>query len=88
MPNSVMEYMYWKLPVVATDIPGIRELLGSEHTDFLFKVGDAKGFAEKVQWLVSDENRYKKTGFDNHKRVVEEFSLDKILPGWIDAINK
>lgn len=35
LPNSVMEDMYRGLPVVATDIPGLREVVGEGNTKWL-----------------------------------------------------
>lgn len=39
-PNSVIEYMQFGLPVVGTNIPGIRDLVGDVGVRYLFPVGD------------------------------------------------
>ncbi len=87
MPNAVMEYMYWKLPVIGTDIPGIRDLLGESQNECLFKVGDAAGFADKVQWIIADQKRFEGIGNQNHQRITENFAVEKIIPKWLDLIN-
>lgn len=88
MPNSVMEYMFWYLPVVASDIPGIREVLGDEQTNLLFKVGDVHGFVDRIQFVASNPVLSEDIGVRNHHRIVNEFSIENILPVWLDVINK
>ena len=82
MPNSVMEYMYWRLPVVATDIPGIREIVGEDNGDWLFPVGDFVRLASSIEKLGGDSQLRARLGAANRKRIVEEFGADKILPQW------
>jgi len=82
MPNSIMEYMYWRLPVVATDIPGIREIVGEENGDWLFPVGDFVRLAHSIERLARDSQLRSSLGAANRQRIVEEFGADKILPQW------
>ena len=86
MPNAVMEYMFWKLPVVATNISGIRDLLGEHQQDCLFEVGSDRGFAEKVQWLISDKTRLEKLGNENYERIMDKYSIEKIITQWLNLI--
>jgi len=86
-PNCIMEYMYWKLPVVATDIDGTRDLLGDENEDYLFNVGDASGFANKISLITSNEKRFKDVGEKNHIRILNHFSVKRIIPQWVDLID-
>lgn len=51
-PNVVLEAMASGLPIVATAIPGVQELLGDD-AGLLFPVGDAEAFARQVRVLVS-----------------------------------
>lgn len=82
MPNSIMEYMYWRLPVVATDIPGIREIVGEDRAGWLFPVGDFVRLANLIETLGRDPQLRARLGAANRKRIVEEFGAEKILPHW------
>lgn len=86
MPNSVMEYMYWRLPVIATNIPGIRDVVGKEQEFLLFEVGDYLGFSEKVKWIVHNLSKVDSIGESNRKRIIEEYSKEKILPNWFKIL--
>lgn len=82
MPNSVMEYMYAALPVIGSDIPGIRELLGENGDSWLFPVGDAATLAQLVSVLGGDPEARKVLGQTNRSRILRDFSSDKLLPVW------
>ncbi len=52
-PNAILEAMAAELPIAATDIPGVRELVG-EDGGLLFPVGDAQTLARGVETLLAD----------------------------------
>jgi glycosyltransferase involved in cell wall biosynthesis len=54
-PNSVIEYMGYELPVIATDIPAITELLGADYP-YLFKVSDVDDFVSKADKMIRNLN--------------------------------
>lgn len=83
VPNSVMEYMYAGLPVIGTNIPGIKELLGeSVAKKTLFDLQNAEQLASHVVSLGSDQVMRKSIGIENRYRVLHCFSADKIMPIW------
>ena len=87
MPNSIMEYMFWKLPVVATNIPGIKALVGKTGESLLFNVGDANGIAGKIEMLISDSALREISGNNNHNIIVQEYSLQKHIDSWLEILN-
>jgi glycosyltransferase involved in cell wall biosynthesis len=88
MPNSIMEYMHWGLPVVATDIPGIREVVGEENAPWLFKIGDAKQLSALLETLGRDQHLRCRLGAANRKRIAENYAADRILPDWKRLISE
>jgi glycosyltransferase involved in cell wall biosynthesis len=55
LPLTVLEAMSWGVPVVASDIPPHRELLGPGDLGRLFPVGSATGLADAVVATMSEE---------------------------------
>jgi L-malate glycosyltransferase len=55
LPNSILEYMAAGLPVVATDVGGISELVQDGVNGFLVKERTAEAFAAPVIRLLTDE---------------------------------
>jgi glycosyltransferase involved in cell wall biosynthesis len=75
MPNAVLEYMAAGLPVVATDLPGIRLALGEESDHWLAPEGDAEALAERMLELMRDPALRGECGRRNRARAEAEFSV-------------
>lgn len=54
MPNAVLEAMAAGLPIVASDIPGVRELIEPGVRGILVKPGDDAAFAQQIERLLKD----------------------------------
>lgn len=81
-PNAVMEYMYFCLPIVATAIPGVCELLGSHEREGLFPVGDARSLARNVEAFAANPELRLTQGLRNRKRLDETYRAAHVLPVW------
>lgn len=54
-PVAITEAMVNGIPVVATDIPGSRELVQHQRTGLLFPPGDIKSLVDSIESLILDE---------------------------------
>jgi glycosyltransferase involved in cell wall biosynthesis len=81
-PNCIIEYMAVGLPVVATKIPGIQEIIGEENEKYLFNVGDAEGLARLISDLKEAPDLRAKIGLRNRIRITEHFAPERVLPQW------
>lgn len=86
VPNGILEPMACGLPVVATDIEGSREALGSEYP-YLVKSGDTKSFSNKIISLLGNPIESKRIGELNRRRVDKFFSIDKMVDKFELQIN-
>lgn len=55
-PLKMFEYMASKNPIVATNLPSVREVLTNEKTALLAKPGDKKDLAKTIGLLIRDRN--------------------------------
>lgn len=78
LPNSIMEQMAESLPIVGTDIDGIREVVGSDNYGYLASIGDGKDLAKKILLFIFNESQRKRVGKSNAKRIEEHFKLSKM----------
>lgn len=62
MPNAVIEGMAAGLPVVATDIPGIREAVGPDGSRFLAPPGDPEALSAQILRFQRDGTLRKSVG--------------------------
>ncbi len=72
-PNAVLESMAAGLPVVATDIEGIREVVGPTGAQFLAPAGDAESLADVLLRLESDSELRARAGAQNRQRIREHY---------------
>ena len=73
-PNAVLEAMASGLPVVCTDVGGVREFVEQGRGGSLVAPRDAEGFASTLrQWLSSDVRRAEAGEF-NRRVVLQRFS--------------
>jgi glycosyltransferase involved in cell wall biosynthesis len=75
IPVALMEAMASGLPVVATAISGIPELVESGATGFLVPPCDERALADSLQALASDADLRERFGAAGRERVLEEFDI-------------
>jgi glycosyltransferase involved in cell wall biosynthesis len=68
-PNGVLECMAAGLPIVATDIPGVREVLGEGAADLLSEFGDTPAMAANLLRLANSAELRTRLGESNRRRV-------------------
>jgi len=77
LPGSILEAMAASVPVVGSNVRGIKEVIDHGNTGLLFRTDDDKGLADLMEKLIKDlklRNRLSKNGFSF---VTKYHSLDK-----------
>jgi glycosyltransferase involved in cell wall biosynthesis len=77
--NAVMEAMQAGVPVIATDIPGNRELVVPDETGFLYPVGDRATLARLTHRLLDDPALAERFSAAAQRRIREHFSVDQMV---------
>jgi len=77
--NAVMEAMNAGIPVIATDIPGNRDLIVPGETGFLFPVGDRATLARLTQRLLDDPALAPRLSQASQRRMREQFRVDQMV---------
>ena len=76
LPLSVIEAMSARLPIVATDVGGVSELVCDGENGFLVPRGDARAFALKLEILIDDANLRRELGENSYQRFIDSFQAD------------
>ena len=79
LPVSILEAMAAGLPVVATRVGGVPELVVDGETGLLVPAGDTRALADALQRLVDDPDLRARLGAAGRARVEEHFRLDSFL---------
>ncbi|MFO0752895.1 MAG: glycosyltransferase family 4 protein [Thermodesulfovibrionales bacterium] len=75
MPVSLMEALACRVPVVATRVRGIPELVEEGVNGYLVKPRHSRLLAEKISLLLEDGERRERMGRAGRERVVRDFNL-------------
>jgi glycosyltransferase involved in cell wall biosynthesis len=77
--NAILEYMAAGLPVVATDVGGVREAITEGEAGYIVSSGDHEKMAEGIVKLLSDPERARSMGILGRSIVEENFSFEHHL---------
>lgn len=78
-PNALLECMAAGLPVVGTDVAGIREAVGANGVAFLAPPGDAEALGAALARLALDPGLRDGLGLRNGERVCSLFGIERML---------
>jgi glycosyltransferase involved in cell wall biosynthesis len=79
LPRSLLEAMAAGLPVVASRLDGIAELVVHEKTGLLTAPGSASALSQAIVKLLSDPQRCKEMGLQGRRRVESHFRSDQMV---------
>jgi len=77
-PRSILEAMSCSLPVIASDVGGVKEAV-DESCGILVKRGDKEGLKIALEKLLKNPETVQEMGENARERVEREFSLEKML---------
>ncbi len=81
-PVSILESLACSIPVVATDVGSVSEMVIQGRTGFVVPVDDVAVFADHVMNLVMNEQLAKQLGANGRQHVLENGSLDVMVTGY------
>ncbi len=79
MPMALLEAMAWELPVIATPVGGIPQLLTHAANGLLVEPGDVEALAAAIALLVSDAPLRSRLGTAARATIESGFTLDQTL---------
>jgi glycosyltransferase involved in cell wall biosynthesis len=86
--NSLIEAMQAGVAVVASDIPGNRDLITHGKTGMLVTVGDRADIARKTNTLLDDPGLARRLGEAAQKRIADDFGVDAMVSAHADLYRR
>ncbi len=87
LPRVVWEAMAAELPVVATSVSGIPELIEDGETGFLVQPGDEDALAERLQWVLKHPDEARGVGRRAREFSQRFYSTEVYLEGFSKLLN-
>lgn len=78
-PWALIEAMSAKLPVIATDVGAIPEIIDDRKNGLLIKPEDPAGLADKIKEVLENDHLKNELGIQAHQTVLFKFDLDKMV---------
>tara|TARA_B100000315_G_C14559927_1_gene579996 strand:+ start:930 stop:2051 length:1122 start_codon:yes stop_codon:yes gene_type:complete len=88
LPKTLLEAGLTGRPVIASDVPGCRDVVLHGKTGYLFPLNDSETFSSYILDLIDNEEKMKKLGLAGRNHVIKHFSTDLIIPQIINEIEK
>jgi glycosyltransferase involved in cell wall biosynthesis len=79
LPVSILEAMRAGLPVVATDVGGVREAVQEDVTGLLSKAHDEEGLRDRIQSLITLPSLMMQMGKAGRRRFEEHFRIETMV---------
>ena len=88
LPTTIKEAFYLKIPVIATNVGGIPELVTHEKTGILIPPNDSQKLAEAVNSMLENKEYSQKFANAGYEFVIKNMTWDVILPKYIEFYEK
>ena len=82
--NAILEYMAAGLPVVATDVGGVREAIVDGQSGHIVPGGSAERMAERIINVLNNHDAARAMGSLNRGIVAQKFSSERHLQNTLD----
>lgn len=79
LPRSILEAMRAGLPVIATDVGGVREALGDGSAGCLVAPRDVQALAHDLRRLIEDPGLRERMGREARRRYRDHFAFDRLV---------
>jgi len=78
-PVSLIEAMASGVPVVSTDVGGVRDIVEEGSSGYLVQLEDTEGFAASVVSLLKDREKRERFGCHGRKRMAGSHSRERLI---------
>ena len=79
MPRGLMESMFYSIPCIGTNVVGTNEIIADNYNGYLVELNDHDKFAEKMYYLLKNDNIRKELGTNAKKYCLENFNEDNVI---------
>lgn len=87
-PLTILEAMQVGLPVVATEVGGIPDLISNDKDGLLVRVNDQEDLSRNIERLLTDEALRRKFGISAKEKFFQKYTIDRFQEGLADIFRK
>lgn len=83
-PVSLIEAQAGGLPVISTDVGGVKDIVANEKTGFIVPINNLELYAEKLKKLITDQKLREKMSQNGWDHVREQFHYTRLVKNMED----
>mgnify|MGYP001241946700 CR=1 FL=1 len=87
-PRTLLEAAAMAKPLVATDVPGCREVVRNGENGYLVPLEDPAALAAAIERLLDDPEEARRMGLNGRNMIEREFSVDSVVNQTIGVYEK
>lgn len=77
VPHKLFQYMYFRKPVLVSDVRPLKRIVEATKCGFVFRAGDHVQLADKALEAIKDTQLFTKLGENGRKAVEEKYNWDR-----------
>jgi len=85
---AALEALACEVPVIATRVGGLTDLVLDGETGFLFDVGDIGAMAERAIELLADPDKRRRMGARGREWAVQQYNTERVIPQYIELYQR
>jgi glycosyltransferase involved in cell wall biosynthesis len=79
LPITILEAMATGLPIIASSVGSIPEVIQDGKNGFLIEAGDYKALAEKIKLLIRNKDLRQQMAINNVKKIAANYDKNVVL---------
>jgi len=88
LPYVILEAGLAKLPVIASNVGGVSEIITDGENGLLVPPKNPEALAEAIKKLINDKATREKLAQNLHQKILQDFSLQKMLSATVATYEK
>ncbi len=85
---AALEALACEVPVIATRVGGLGDVVLEGETGYLVEVGDIKTMAERAVDLLQDDKKRRHMGARGRAWAIERYNTERVIPQYIDLYQR
>ncbi len=85
---AALEAQACEVPVVATRVGGLPEVIADKESGFLSDIGDTEKMSDDVMKILSDEELHRAFGLRGRELAIARYSTELVIPQYIKFYEK
>jgi glycosyltransferase involved in cell wall biosynthesis len=86
LPIALLEAMMAGLPVIATRVQGVEEVIENGVQGFLVPLENSEELSKAILQLLSDPDQRRKMGFAASSRIMQGYTMDQMCEKYLEAV--